>query len=51
LSFWDLIPAACKLSLDEVEINVMFLLIVGAKLNLSSCCCSDKVGQIIARHI
>jgi hypothetical protein len=33
---------SCKLGLDEAEPNVRFLLIVGTKLNLSSCCCSDR---------
>ncbi len=35
----------CKLVLDEAEPNVRFLLIVGTKLNLSSCCCSDRGGS------
>jgi hypothetical protein len=35
-------PRRCKLGLDEAEPNVRFLLIVGTKLDLSSCCCSDR---------
>jgi hypothetical protein len=43
-------PCRCKLSLVEAEPDVRFLLIVGTKLNLSSCCCSDRVGQFVTRH-
>jgi hypothetical protein len=50
LSFWDLIPCRCELGLDEAEPNVRFLLIVGTKFDLSSCCRSDRVGQIIRSH-
>ncbi len=41
----------CKLDLDEAEPNVQFLLIVGTKCKLSSCCCRDRGGQIITRHV
>jgi hypothetical protein len=41
-------PCCCKLSLDEAEPDVRFLLIIGTKLNLSSC--SDRRGQIVTRH-
>ena len=41
----------CKLGLDEAEPNMRFLLIVGTKFNLRSCCCSDRVGQIFTSHV
>jgi hypothetical protein len=41
----------CKLGYDEVELNERFLLIVRTKLNLSSCCCSNKVGPIVTSHV
>jgi hypothetical protein len=41
----------CKLGLDEAEPNVRCFLIVGTKLDLSSCCCSDKGGQIVMSHV
>jgi hypothetical protein len=40
----------CELGLDEAEPNVRFLLIVGARFDLSSCCRSDRVGQILTSH-
>ncbi len=33
-----------------MEPNMWFLIIIGTKLNLSSCCCSDRVGQILTSH-
>ncbi len=44
-------PCRCKLGLDEAEPDVRFLLIVGAKFDLRSCCCCDRVGQIVTRHV
>ncbi len=41
----------CKLGLNEAEPNVRFLLILGTKFKLISCCCSDMGGQIVTRHI
>ncbi len=41
----------CKLGLDEAEPNVRFLLIVGTKFNLSSCCCSDRGVQIFTSRV
>ncbi len=41
----------CKLGFDEAEPNVRFLLIVRTKRNLSSCCCSDRVGQVLMSHV
>ncbi len=40
-----------KLGLDEAEPNVWFFLIIGTKFNLSSCCCIDRGGQIVMRHV
>jgi hypothetical protein len=37
----------CEMGLNEAEPNVRFLLSVGAKLDLSFCCRSDRVGQIV----
>ncbi len=51
LEFLSFDPRRCKLGLDEVEPNVRFLLIVGTKLDLSTCCCSDRGGQIITIHV
>ncbi len=44
-------PCRCKLGLDEAEPNMRFLLFVGTKFNLRSCCCSDRVGQIFTGHV
>ncbi len=44
-------PCRCKLGLDEAEPDVRFFLIVGAKFDLRSCCCSDRGGQIVTRHV
>jgi hypothetical protein len=37
----------CKLSLDEVEPDERFLLIVGTKLDLSSCCCRNRLSRVM----
>jgi hypothetical protein len=50
LKFLGSDPCHCELGLDEAEPNVWFLLIVGANFNLSSCCPSDRVGQVFTSH-
>jgi hypothetical protein len=44
-------PCRCKLSLDEVEPDVGFLLIIGTKLDLNNCCYSDRGSQIVTSHV
>ncbi len=36
---------------NEAEPNMRFLLIVGTKFNLRSCCCSNGVGQIFTGNV
>ncbi len=50
LSFCDLIPAAGELRLDEVEPDIWFLLIVGAKLDLSGSWRCDGLTIVTFRH-
>ncbi len=43
--------ASAAFTMDEAEPDVRFLLIVGTRLDLSSCCCCDRGGQIVMRHV
>jgi hypothetical protein len=43
--------ASAAFTMDEAEPDVRFLLSVGTKLDLSSCCCCNRGGQIVMRHV